>query len=189
MGFEHIEKAHSCCRFYPLIPFPWETTSIWQTPSLDSQTTGGTVFGFLHPVIGESQGATRTHPPSHMHKHTVSSRLWNALCACLTSLNWNTMLQSLYTLPYFYLNFIKKPAFDCAFVKLIQLTLILRLLTNKWNVSSFFFKSSQISFAFMFKLKNNTLRCRTMYYVTDNSVSSCMYLFGAWQMWSRNKSA
>lgn len=37
------------CHFPPL-----KVTGIWQAPSLDSQTTGGTWFQFLHPVISDS---------------------------------------------------------------------------------------------------------------------------------------
>lgn len=71
MGFEHIERPLSCRRFYPSVPFPWETMSIWQTPSLDSETTGGTVSQFLHPVVGESQGAAASLPLSCMHRNAV----------------------------------------------------------------------------------------------------------------------
>lgn len=41
------------CHF-PALPQPLAVMGIWQAPSMDSQTTGGTWFQFLHPVIGDS---------------------------------------------------------------------------------------------------------------------------------------
>lgn len=40
---------------HPPTPNPLEMMGIWQAPSLDSQTTGGTWFQFLHPVISDSR--------------------------------------------------------------------------------------------------------------------------------------
>lgn len=53
LRFEHIGRTRAFLSFILSFP-PLKVTGIWQAPSLDSQTTGGTWFQFLHPVISDS---------------------------------------------------------------------------------------------------------------------------------------
>lgn len=54
LRFEHIGRTIAFLPFILSFP-PLEVMGIWQAPSLDSQTTGGTWFQFLHPVISDSR--------------------------------------------------------------------------------------------------------------------------------------